>query len=165
MGIEAFVRRHALGLWGLALLSAATMPVGLHIAAQHRAHWTPGPALPFWNGLGASLTVAWTLFGVLALAGWAAGTRGGTIGLSPARRAWTGARIGALGWLIWCVAAVPATVWIARLGVPAMPGGLGLGAGILAVVALVAGALGRWQSFGGMVCGAMSGFGLLWVSA
>lgn len=163
--LEGAMRRYGLGLWGLALLSAALMPLALHVSSLHRAHWSPGPAMPFWMALAPRLATLWTLIGVLAIAGWAAGTRAGMTGLTPARRALAGAQIGGLAWGVWCGAAVPATVWITRLGVPDMIGSVALGAGILAVVALIAGAVGRWQTMGGVIGGVASGLGLLWVSA
>lgn len=160
-----FVRRHGAGLWALALLSALAQPVMVHCAALHRMHWSPGPAPEFWRTLGPSLCAVWAAVGTLALAGWAAGTRAGTQGLSTPRRVLAGAQVGALGWAVWSLAAVPAFVWIARLGVPELIGPAAISIGVVGVVALLAGTLGRVQPFGGTIAGMLGGSALLWATA
>lgn len=160
-----FVRRHGAGLWTLGLLSAVALPIMVHVSALHRMHWAPGPAAVFWRGLGPGLCLGWTAVGTLALAGWAAGTQAGSHGVSSTRRLLAGLQVGALGWAVWCAAAIPAFVWIARLGVPELTGSVAASAGVLGAVALIAGAVGRVQPFGGVVAGLLGGSALLWATA
>lgn len=160
-----FLRRQGAGLWPLALLSALALPVIVHCAALHRMHWTPGPAAEFWRSLGPTLCAVWTALGTLALAGWAAGTQAGSHGLSSTRRALAGAQVGVLGWAVWCLAAVPGLVWVSRLGVPDLAGAAALSVGVLGVVALLAGVVGRVQPFGGAIAGLLGGSALLWATA
>ena len=39
------------GLWAVALLSAATIPVLLHVATLHRGHWSGSAGVDFWGML------------------------------------------------------------------------------------------------------------------
>lgn len=161
----AFVERHGRGLWGLALLSAVIMPLALHVAALHRGHWAPGPAGPFWAQFAGWATVAWSVLGAVALAGWIGGARPDTPGASRWWRLGLGLRIAGLGWLVWCAAAIPGLVWAARLGVPAVGDAALPQMGVLALAAALAGAVGSWRGFAGVLAGGLGGAALVWVAA
>lgn len=160
-----FVQRHGRGLWGLALLSASIVPVALHCAALHRGHWYPGPSADFWRQFGGWAAQAWGTIGILVIAGWVAGARPAAQGASRWIRVRLGLQIAGLGWIVWLGAALPGFVWATRLGVPAMFDAASSAAGILAVTALLAGAVGSWRAFAGLFVGCIAGPALLWIAA
>lgn len=161
----AFVTRHGRGLWSLAILSAVLPPVALHVAALHRGHWFPGAAAEFWQRFGAVCAHGWALVGVIGLVGWVAAVRPQAPGAGFWIRAALGARIGLLGWGVWCAAALPGFIWSARLGIPGIFEAVVPAAAIVGVAAALAGALGGWRALAGILGGVIVGPVLLWVAA
>lgn len=130
------------GLWAVALLSAATIPVLLHVATLHRGHWSGSAGVDFWGSAVLPWSARlWAGLGVLVLAGWASSAApvGAPTLLGRLR---SGALAGGLGAAVWVLAALPALVWLARLGVDGVPLAFALATAAVVVAALLAATLG-----------------------
>jgi len=154
--------RSGRGLWALAILAAAIVPVFLHVATLHRMHWSGSLGAHFWQEAvrpwGARI---WALSGVLALAGFASSAA------APGLPDWmhrvrAGALAGGLGVATWLIASLPGLVWLARLGIEGIPFTFAIAALALLAAALIAGVVGAWlEGPAAAAAGAVAGLGTL----
>lgn len=150
------------GLWGVAIISAFTLPLLIHVSTVHRTHWF-GPVPDQWRRFlledGAAI---WALLSILAVAGCAAGWRL----IDPRKAAARGVILGAWPALIAFVAAIPGWLWMARLGVAT--GGQIVDALLMVgptplVAGAVTGGCRRWLPMApAAALGALAGGALLW---
>lgn len=156
------LRRSADGLGLLGVLAAAAIPVFAVVASVHRAHWVGvadggffgGLLLP-WSGR------VWAAVLLLAVVGWAAGAAPGEPGRG--RRMAVGAGLGAFAAGLCLLAAMPAWVWLMRLGGEGAIGRALLAGLIPLIGGPVAGLLGPVVGeAGGAGIGAAVGGGVLW---
>lgn len=157
------LRRSADGLGLLGLLAAAAIPVFAVIASVHRAHWMGVSGAGFfedllmpWSGR------VWAGVLLLAVAGWASGAAPDEPGRG--RRMALGAALGASAAGLCLLAALPAWVWLMRLGGEGAPG-RAIVAGLVplvggAVAGFVGPALGEAA---GATAGAAVGGAALWL--
>lgn len=155
------IRRARAGLWGLAVVAAAVVPVFTVVVAAHAGHWAGagdgaiGLVVP-WSGR------VWAAVVGLAVAGWAAGV----VPLQPGRgrRAVEGATLGGVAAGVCLLGAAPGWVWLGRVGLGWPVGEAALAGSIVAVTGLVAGAAGPAGAgeAGGAALGAAAGGALLW---
>lgn len=156
------LRRSADGLGLLGLLAAATVPVFAVVASVHRSHWAGAADGTFFAGL--LLPWAgrvWAAVVLLAVVGWAAGVAPGEPGRG--RRMAIGAGLGAFAGALCLLAALPAWVWLLRLGGEGAIGQAALAGVIPLVGGPVAGLLGPLiGEAGGATVGAAAGAAVLW---
>lgn len=163
MSARVTVRRAASGLGLLGLLAAAVVPVFAVAATAHRAHWAGVGGESFWSGLLVPWAGrCWAAVILLAVVGWAAGAAPPEPGRG--RRMAAGAGLGALAAGLCLLAALPAWVWLLRLGAADAIFGRALLAGLVPLAGgVLAGALGPAAGeAGGALVGAAAGAGVLW---
>ena len=158
------LRRGGAGVWALVVLAAVVVPVWSVVVGVHRGHWPGGS-----GGGGGGLLVGggarvWAGVMVAAVAGWASGAA--PVGPGRGRRALEGAVLGGVVAGVCLLGAVPAWVWLWRVGVGVpvvealVAGGV---VGVAGVVAGVGGPAGAGEA-GGALLGMAAGGGLLWAA-
>lgn len=163
MSPALWLRRGAVGAWALVVLAAVVVPALTVVVTAHRGHW-PGVGD---GGGGFVLTWAgrvWAAVLTVAVAGWASGAA--PMGGGRGRRVAEGAALGAFAGGVCLLGALPAWVWLWRvgLGVPAVEALLA--AGIVAAAGAVAGAAGPAGAgeAGGALAGMGVGAALVWAA-
>lgn len=137
--LAATVRRTGAGLWVLATLAAVIVPGFVEVAAVHRTHWVGVGAGSFWAGFVVPWAArVWSLVVLTALAGWAA--TAASRHPSGRRRALDGVLGGLTGVAVCLLAALPAWIWLLRLGA-APAGALAQAFALSAAGPLVSGAV------------------------
>jgi hypothetical protein len=152
------------GLWPLAMASALVGPVFVTVALAHRLQWPVGDAEP-WTGF----IVPWTWRAWSAVIGTLLAAFAASVAPPDPRlvRRLTGALArAAVGWGVWVVAALPAAVWLVRLGAASgsvVAARFATGAVLVAAAALVSAALGaRAPAAVAGLAGAAVALGPLW---